>query len=454
MGKTTKTPATAPAATVSATATTATPAAPAPAVATFARDVHNATHQVRLLREAVQSDKVRIGFFIGAGCPLGIYDDNDEKSLWYIPDVAGLTVRIRQLLQEHDAADPAPATLFAPIWDKMSESCKCPVVTVPNVEHILSEIRTLCGRRGVGDVDGVTKVDLQGLDSKICDFIAQEVGKSLPAHRCAYHRFASWVGGLQRIAPVEIFTPNYDLLLEEAFELQGVPHFDGFVGSREPFFDIASIEQDSIPSRWSRLWKLHGSINWQKRVDGTVFRVAGKAKEGSTMIYPSHLKYDQSRRMPYLAMLDRLKAFLRSGGHSQGFGPPVLIVCGYSFADDHLNEVLLDGLRGNRSAQCFVLAFGSLADIKTIVSLAQKQPNLSVIAKDGAVIGTRTGLYRGEASLGPSSDPWIVTEKKTVLGFPDPKDVTNCRLGDFHYLCLLLEQLCAGMNDDDSKFPS
>jgi hypothetical protein len=421
MGKTTKTPATAPAATVSttpaasvsATATTATPSAPAPAVATFARDVHNAAHQVRLLREAVQSDKVRIGYFIGAGCPLGIYDDKDDKSLWYIP-----------------------------------------IVTVPNVEHILSEIRTLCGRRGVGDVDGVTKVDLQGLDSKICDFIAQEVGKSLPAHRCAYHRFASWVGGLQRIAPVEIFTPNYDLLLEEAFELQGVPHFDGFVGSREPFFDIASIEQDSIPSRWTRLWKLHGSINWQKRVDGTVFRVAGKAKEGSTMIYPSHLKYDQSRRMPYLAMLDRLKAFLRSGGHSQGFGPPVLIVCGYSFADDHLNEVLLDGLRGNRSAQCFVLAFGSLAEIKTIVSLAQKQPNLSVIAKDGAVIGTRTGLYRGEASPGPSADTWIVTEKKTVLGFPDPKDVTNCRLGDFHYLCLLLEQLCAGMNDDDSKFPS
>lgn len=393
---------------------------------------------------------MRIGYFIGAGCPLGIFDDKDEKSLRYIPDVAGLTVRIRERLQERDVTTPPPVPLLGPIWDKLSESCKCAIVKIPNVEHILSEIRTLCSRRGNGDVDGVSKADLQLLDSTICDFIAEEVGKSLPVHRCAYHRFASWVGGLQRITPVEIFTPNYDLLLEEAFEQQGIPHFDGFVGSREPFFDIASIEQDSIPPRWTRLWKLHGSINWQKRTDGTVFRVAGTAKAGSTMIYPSHLKYDQSRRMPYLAMLDRLKAFLRSGGHSQGFGPPVLVICGYSFADDHLNEVVLDGLRGNRSAQCFVLAFDGLEDIKTIVALAQRQPNLSVIAWDGAVIGTRPGYYRNAGS----SDPWIVTETRAGVGFPDPQELTRCRLGNFHYLCLLLEQLCAGRTDDDSKLPA
>lgn len=436
------------------------PVAPTPsppissASGTFASDIHNPSHQVRLLREAVQSDKVRIGYFVGAGCPLGIYDEKGEKSLKHIPDVSGLTLRIREQLVLHDTTTPPPADLLGPIWDKLSDSCKCSIVVVPNVEHILSEIRTLCGRRGSGDVDGVSKAQLQLLDSKICDLIAEEVGKSLPEHRCAYHRFASWVGGLQRIAPVEIFTPNYDLLIEEAFELQGVPHFDGFVGSREPFFDIASIEQDSIPARWTRLWKLHGSINWQKRTDGTVFRVAGTAKAGSTMIYPSHLKYDQSRRMPYLAMLDRLKAFLRAGGHSQGFGPPVLVVCGYSFADDHLNEVLLDGLRGNRSAQCFVLAYGGLSDIKTIVDLAQKQPNLSVIAWDGAVIGTRTGFYRNLSTGGSPPDPWIYTEKKTIAGSPDPVDFTRCRLGDFHFLCLLLEQLCAGITDDDSKLPS
>ena len=58
------------------------------------------------------------------------------------------------------------------------------------------------------------------------------------------------------------------------------PHFDGFVGSREPFFDIASIEQDEIPRRWARLWKLHGSINWQHRDDGAVAKAQQPGQDG------------------------------------------------------------------------------------------------------------------------------------------------------------------------------
>ena len=61
-------------------------------------NIHDAAHQTRLLREALQSDKVRIGYFIGAGCPLGIYDEKGEKSLGHIPDVAGLTKNVRQKL--------------------------------------------------------------------------------------------------------------------------------------------------------------------------------------------------------------------------------------------------------------------------------------------------------------------------------------------------------------------
>lgn len=412
----------------------------------FPKDMHDAAHQVRLLREAVQSAKVRIGFFLGAGCPSGIYDEKNEKSIRHIPDVAGLTLSVRESLL---SADKEATLSLTPIWDKLIESCKCSIETIPNVEHVLTEIRTLCARRGNSDVDGVSKENLKILDRKICDAITKEVGKSLPSHRCAYHRFASWISGIHRIAPVEIFTPNYDLLIEEALETQGVPHFDGFVGAREPFFDIASIEQDSIPPRWTRLWKLHGSINWQKRDDGTVFRVAGKAADGKMMIYPSHLKYDQSRRMPYLAMLDRLKAFFRAGGQSPGFGPPVLVVSGYSFSDDHLNEVLTDGLRGNRSAQCFVLAYDSLSKSKPIVEMAIKQPNLSLIASDGAVVGTRPGLYR-HASSGMSTEPWVSVEAAVPEVDATPANLTRSRLGDFHYLCLLLEHLCGTKPDDDS----
>lgn len=415
--------------------------------------LHDAEHQARLLREALQSDKVRIGYFLGAGCPLGIYDEKGENSLEHIPDVAGLTKNVRERLGQDDE-DRSEDEALAPIWDKLCEACKADDLPTPNVEHILSELRTICGRRGNTAVDGMSKEHLATLDARICDIIAEEVGKPLPSHRCAYHRFASWVGGLQRIAPVELFTPNYDLLLEEAFEQQRIPHFDGFVGAREPFFDLASIEQDAIPARWTRLWKIHGSINWQKRDDGAVFRVAGTAAAGKAMVYPSHLKYDQSRRMPYLAMLDRLKAFFRASAHAQGFGPPVLVVCGYSFSDEHLNEVLLDGLRGNRSAHCFVMAYKGLADIRELVDLALGQPNLSVIAWDGAVIGTREGRYRLSDASRADRDPWYLIEKAVPPGATVETERMLCRLGDFHYFALFLEHLCGGSTHENAHHPA
>lgn len=409
---------------------------------------HDATRQARLLRDALQSDKLRIGCFLGAGCPSGVYDKDGRKCDPLIPDVAKLTSNVRLELDKNDAGE-SDATKLAPCWDKLAQACKEGGEGSPNVEHILSELRTLTARRGKATVDGLAKDRLEILDKKVCDLIVAAVGKSLPAHRCSYHRFASWVGGLQRSAPVDLFTPNYDLLIEEAFERQRIPHFDGFVGSREPFFDIASIEQDAIPRRWTRLWKLHGSINWQRRDDGAVFRTQGPAAEGKAMIYPSHLKYDQSRRMPYLAMIDRLRAFFRFASPGQGSGPPVLVVCGYSFSDDHLNEVLLDGLRGNQTAQCFVLANEGLAKSKSVVRFATEQPNMTVLAWDGAVVGTREGPYAGLEESAAAPEPWIENQPPASGDGTSTDAAVRCRLGDFHYFALFLEQLYGGRNEPE-----
>lgn len=112
--------------------------------------------------------------------------------------------------------------------------------------------------------------------------------------------------------------------MEQAFEAYKIPYFDGFIGARQAFFDLASMENDELPSRWGRLWKVHGSVNWWRtKRDDVVRRDSGAAMLPGErqMIYPSHLKYDQSRRMPYLAMLDRLRAFLSRG-------QAVLVTCG------------------------------------------------------------------------------------------------------------------------------
>jgi hypothetical protein len=437
----------------------AAPAAPTPPAATPPAVQHDAVQQVRLLRDALQSDKVRVGCFLGAGCPSGVYDKDGKKTDPLIPDVARLTNHVRAEIERLDGPETAAAKLM-PCWDSIAQACKDGGEDKPNVEHILTELRIRTALRGNTMIGGFPKSQLETLDEKVCDLIVEAVGKSLPPHWCSYDRLASWIGGVQRSSAVDIFTPSYDLLAEEAFERQRIPHFDGFVGSREPFFDVASIEQDAIPRRWTRLWKLHGSVNWEKteelvRGEKTtrVIRVARRAGRGKAMIYPSHLKYDQSRRMPYLAMIDRLRAFFQSGGHAQGFGPPVLVVCGYSFSDDHLNEVLLDGLRGNPAAQCFALAYSGLDGSKMAVKFASEQPNLTVLAWDGAVVGNRRGLYSPPAAALRDQEPWIERETTPGIGGAAGTDVVRCRLGDFHFFGLFLERLYGGRSEADHAEP-
>ncbi len=389
--------------------------------------IHDLPHQIGLVREALRSEKRRLGFFLGAGCPLGIYDEKGDKSIKHIPDVAGLTSTIEAKL----AADKDLKELLD-CWHKLTSACKSDKCKVPNVEHILTQLRTICALKGASTVDGMTVENLRKLDTKICNLIVALVGNSLPEYKNAYHRFAVWVRQLERTYPLEVFTPNYDLLVEEAFEKFRVPFFDGFVGAREPFFDLAAMEQDKVPERWARLWKLHGSINWIKQSDDSVFRCHPPKPGQQVMIYPSHLKYEQSRRMPYLAMCDRLKAFFRETN-------PVIVLCGYSFADEHLNELLLDGLRGNRSAHCFALIYSKLENHEQAVRSAEKLSNLTLLAWDGAVIATRGGGYKEVDAGLASSGSGIATEK----GAPDTagKDTHHprCHLGDFHHLCLFLE---------------
>jgi hypothetical protein len=398
---------------------------------------HDVGHQVHLIREALQSEKRRLGFFLGAGCPLGIYDKDGKQSLKHIPDVAGLTTAVGTALNGE--------AHFKDSWAKLTAACKTDKVPIPNVEHILTQLRTICALKGTAEVDGMTANGLQKLDIEICELIANTVGKDLPEHINSYHRFAAWISHIDRVNPVEVFTPNYDLLLEEALEEYTVPFFDGFVGAREPFFDLPAMEQDAVPPRWTRLWKLHGSINWIKRDDESVFRCYPAKKGQRLCIFPSHLKYEQSRRMPYLAMIDRLRAFFRDTNS-------VLVVCGYSFTDDHINEVLLDGLRGNRSSHCFALMYPGFKDCGPVASHASKHFNLSVLARDGAVIGMRPGGYKpvdrstiipgiGFDAAPPSRES---PEENAGAG--------QCRLGDFHHFALFLEtQFGVKTNDQSAK---
>ncbi|MGY8684094.1 SIR2 family protein [Bradyrhizobium sp. UFLA05-153] len=218
----------------------------------------------------------------------------------------------------------------------------------------------------------------------MCNAIGTIVGAKLPEERSAYHELVTWISGTQRPHPVEVFTTNYDLLLEEAFESAKVPYFDGFSGGHAPFFDPVTVAGNDLPPRWSRLWKLHGSLGW-KLDQGVVVRSGGY---GCTeLVYPDHLKYDLTQKQPYAALFERLKHFLLQPD-------TLLLAAGFSFRDAHICALLDEALAMNANAAVFAFQFQNLAQEDAACALGFDRPNLSVYAADGAVISGVAGKWR------------------------------------------------------------
>lgn len=374
---------------------------------------HCPYRQSSLLQQALAPNKMRIAFLLGAGCPMSIRVDTDDGSTSpLIPDIAGLTAVVSTTL----TADAELSVDYASLLARFGAGAS------PNIEEILSHLRALIDVVREGDINGLTKLKLQALDKRICEVTASVVGVPLPGDGTPYHNLAAWMSGIARAHSVEVFTPNYDLLVEQALESHKVPYFDGFVGAREAFFDLSSMETDILPARWARVWKLHGSINWWRTPENDVIRKNSGDGEDRQMIYPSHLKYDQSRRLPYLAMLDRLRDFL-------GRGQAILVCCGYSFADQHLNEVVMNGLRSNPTAMCFGLLYGVRNQYPEAIRCAKRQPNLSILAEDGAILGT---LDRDWSSASQDSH-WL---HGVAVSTVTENEIERCKfgLGDFKKL--------------------
>ncbi len=155
-----------------------------------------------------------------------------------------------------------------------------------------------------------------------------------------------------------IFTTNYDLYSEKAMDELGITYTNGFSGFVERYFNpsifnYALAEQMDISSfKWSvidsyiYLFKIHGSVNWIEVDDGNkLFKI--KELQNSTfeflkdqknlMIYPSPIKQNASLGTPYS---DLFREFQKRIAQKQS----VLVTMGYSFADEHINNLIFQAL--------------------------------------------------------------------------------------------------------------
>lgn len=372
---------------------------------------HSLSQQTDYLRTALEQEKKPLGILLGAGAPMSM-SVGDEP---LIPGLEELTAFVLREVEEKHR--PSVQTLV----NHLDESDR------GNLEAVLNYVRALAALPGKEAIRGIDVAALEDLDSAICRVVREHVDADLPEGDNPYNSLALWIRAVRRLTSTQVFTTNYDLLMEQALERQRVAYFDGFMGSREPVFDLQAIEEDDLPSRWTLLWKLHGSINWSQDADGNVIRRPVDANDqSSALVYPSHLKYDQSRRLPYLAMMDRLKAFLRKPGS-------ILVSCGFSYRDQHINEVIDQSLRSNPTASVHAMLYGSLDDYSEATTLAAGLHNLALLAEDGGVVGGSRGAWTDEES-------------------PDngATGSTTCDLGDFVAFGSMLQSLTGDLSRAES----
>ena len=128
-----------------------------------------------------------------------------------------------------------------------------------------------------------------------------------------------------------------------------------------------------------RLWKLHGSVNWAWEGDGQIVRLGQPVTQGvAAAIYPSDAKYDESRRVPFVVLQDRLRRSINQP-------ETLIIITGYAFGDDHLNEMIFDAATRRERSEFVALCYDPIPTV--LAECAARTPNLQVATAGEAILG-------------------------------------------------------------------
>jgi hypothetical protein len=349
--------------------------------------VHDPKNIIENIRNHLATHDRPIAFLFGAGTSSAVniapVVKSGEKRLYkpLVPSIEPLTERCKAAVVNLGKA-------FSNAWELLEREC-----AKVNVEHILSRIHSKIDAIGAQEkLLGLSMTELQRMEDAIRKTIAGAVilKEDMIPERLPHDNFTLWIRRSGRTIPLEIFTTNYDILFERALERAHIPFFDGFVGGYEPFFFGESLgNEELLPgNKWIRLWKIHGSVNWQLvKHSGKEKIIRTQVTPTGEMIFPSHRKYDQSRKQPYTALMDRLGQVI-SKAHS------LLICCGYGFGDEHINAVLFSVLDNYRTTNVITLQFGELSQENQVVKWATERTNFTVIGANGGVIGGRWGTWQ------------------------------------------------------------
>ncbi len=345
---------------------------------------HDPSEYIRGIQQILISDKKKIGFLFGAGSSLAT---KNKKSLT-VPAIGKMT---SEIIEEVEKVNAKYQTALNEIKEELGEKNF-------NIETILSNLEQKVLFIGKGILNSLSKEEFVGLIQEI----KKGVRKKVSVHKNDDEKivtkdivselvqtdFANWIGQAERKFPIEVFTTNYDFLFELGLEHKEIPYYDGFCGSLRAFFNPESVEDFSFLSKQTKLWKIHGSLGWHYDQDTEkILRVS--PDDDDILIYPSTLKYKDSKKQPYESLLDRLSNFLKQDD-------AILITCGYSWGDEHINSRIISALKTNTTSHVIGLIFDKYDKIdenSNVTKIGLDNPKVSIYASRSAVIGCNYGEW-------------------------------------------------------------
>lgn len=203
---------------------------------------------------------------------------------------------------------------------------------------------------------------------------------------------------------------NYDTLIEDALALEKVLFADGLDGGVTGWWNAETFSQEGLAAR---VLKLHGSINWSEFPNETLPRRVPKtisdtaAKDRRIVIWPASTKYRETQRDPYSQLANLTREVLRPIDGSQC----VLVVCGYSFGDSHINMELDRALRESKG-RLTIVAFSSDETLEGTL----KAWHIESAVREQVLIYGRRGFWHGDTIEASDIDlPWWKFENITRL---------------------------------------
>lgn len=277
-----------------------------------------------------------------------------------IPNMKGLLKKVEEHLTDKT---------LKRLYDKIEEHAK------GNLEEILGVLYS-----GKFYVEGVTekqessRFKCSQLISIIEEVIFNEINidfstDTQKAVLDTYQRFYQKVALRNKdLSRISVFTTNNDLYNETALDNMNIHYINGFGGGLQKYFNPAlfnytyskrmdlSVDKYEPVENMVYLYKIHGSVNWvyDGKSQNSFFNIKEQPKlekynsENGVIIYPTPTKQNKSLGTPYVDLF-------REFQHKLLEHNTVLFVIGYSFSDQHVNDIIYRALATNTTINVFVI---------------------------------------------------------------------------------------------------